>query len=297
MKLWIMSDLHVDGDAGFFELPYPPPEADVLVIAGDIADGFQGGIEWLQWNIPRNPLPPIVWVPGNHDFYGGVNPHAELDAAIRDCAAMGVTVLARGETLEIGGVRIVGATLWTDFAVAGNDDFDIAQAMVWAKHAMPDYRSIDMGLRRLHPRDTLAWHRDHRATIGRRLAKPFDGPTVVVTHHAPTQFSLADPMRPTPSDGSFASDLLGMIEAYQPALWVHGHVHQRHDYRVDTTRVVCNPRGYSDHDGFGFDERFVIEIPEVATVPSERKKWTPEEIAELEEKLRGVGDYGEDDDE
>src|SRR5690606_22583997 len=106
-----------------------------------------------------------------------------------------------------GGVRIVGATLWTDFAVAGNDDFDIAQAMAWARMAMPDYRSIDVGMRRLQPRDTLAWHKDHRATIGRRLAKPFDGPSVVITHHAPPQFSLSDPMRPTPDDGSFASDL------------------------------------------------------------------------------------------
>ncbi len=261
MKIWIMSDLHVDGDAGDFELPFPPPDADVLVIAGDICDGFTGGIEWLQWQLARSHgLPPIVWVPGNHDFYGSINPVADLDNAIQDCAAMGVTVLARGEVVEIGGVRIIGANLWTDFAVAGNDDFDIAQAMVWAKHAMPDYRSIDMGLRRLHPRDTLAWHRDQRAAIEAELAKPFDGPTVVVTHHAPSQFSLADPMRPTPDDGSFASDLLDVIEKFQPALWVHGHVHQRHDYRIDTTRVVCNPRGY-DLDGFGFDDRFVVEVP------------------------------------
>ena len=29
-----------------------------------------------------------------------------------------------------------------------------------------------------------------------------------------------------------------------PALWVHGHTHTSHDYRVGRCRIVCNPRGY-----------------------------------------------------
>ncbi|WP_417585015.1 metallophosphoesterase [Pelagibacterium sp.] len=258
MKMWIMSDLHVDGRDRDFDLPDPPADADVLVIAGDIADGFTHGFNWLDRQRERAIDIPILWVPGNHDFYACINPHAALDAVIHDCAMLGVTVLARGEVVETGGVRIVGATLWTDFAAVSAAPFDVAQAQVWARNAMPDYRSIDVGLRRLHPRDTLAWHRDHRATIGRRLAKPFDGPTVVITHHAPHRLSLDDPNFPDPSDGSFASDLGGLMDRYRPELWIHGHLHWRRDYRVGDTRVVCNPRGYDGERGF--DPRFLIEV-------------------------------------
>ncbi len=253
-----MSDLHVDGKGRDFDLPETPAGADVLVIAGDIADGFTHGCNWLARQRERGVEIPILWVPGNHDFYACINPHAALDAAIADCAMMGVTVLARGETLEIAGVRLVGATLWTDFEIAGSDPIDIATAQVWAKHAMPDYRSIDVGMRRLHPRDTLAWHRDHRATLGRCLAKDFAGPTVVVTHHAPHRLSLDDPAFPDPSDGSFASDLGELMDRYRPKLWVHGHLHWRRDYVVGDTRVVCNPRGHAREHGF--DPRFVVEV-------------------------------------
>ena len=31
-------------------------------------------------------------------------------------------------------------------------------------------------------------------------------------------------------------------------LWVHGHTHSSFDYNIHGTRVVCNPRGYEDHD-------------------------------------------------
>ena len=231
-----------------------------MVIAGDICDGFTHGYNWLERQRQRGFELPILWVPGNHDFYACINPHAALDAVIRDCFEIGVTVLARGEVVEIAGVRIVGATLWTDFEVAGSDPIDIATATVWARNAMPDYRSIDVGLRRLRPADTLAWHRDHRATIGRRLAKDFDGPTVVITHHAPHRLSLDDPNFPDPSDGSFASDLGVMMDRYRPDLWVHGHLHWRRDYVVGDTRVICNPRGYAREHG-GFDSRFVVEVP------------------------------------
>jgi Icc-related predicted phosphoesterase len=252
--------LHVDAQDRDFDLPKPPPEADLMVIAGDICDGFTHGYNWLERQRQRGFELPILWVPGNHDFYACINPHAALDAVIRDCFEIGVTVLARGEVVEIAGVRIVGATLWTDFEVAGSDPIDIATATVWARNAMPDYRSIDVGLRRLRPADTLAWHRDHRATIGRRLAKDFDGPTVVITHHAPHRLSLDDPNFPDPSDGSFASDLGVMMDRYRPDLWVHGHLHWRRDYVVGDTRVICNPRGYAREHG-GFDSRFVVEVP------------------------------------
>jgi Icc-related predicted phosphoesterase len=48
---------------------------------------------------------------------------------------------------------------------------------------------------------------------------------------------------------AFASRLEGMIERYQPALWIHGHTHDPCDYKLFRTRVVCNPRGYPGEYG------------------------------------------------
>jgi hypothetical protein len=46
-------------------------------------------------------------------------------------------------------------------------------------------------------------------------------------------------------------------------LWIHGHTHDSFDYRLNGTRVLCNPRGYA-RDGVNenpmFDPQLVIEV-------------------------------------
>jgi Icc-related predicted phosphoesterase len=55
------------------------------------------------------------------------------------------------------------------------------------------------------------------------------------------------------------SDLAPLIDARQPNLWIHGHVHSRADYHLGATRIVCNPRGHIEEDSAEtFDPSFVI---------------------------------------
>lgn len=89
----------------------------------------------------------------------------------------------------------------------------------------------------------------HRSAIERVLAQPHAGPTIVVTHHAPSAMSLPAGERLHESAGAFASDLSDVLWRYQPELWVHGHVHSAADYRVGNTRVLCNPRGIGGRIG------------------------------------------------
>jgi Icc-related predicted phosphoesterase len=51
-----------------------------------------------------------------------------------------------------------------------------------------------------------------------------------------------------------------VVAELQPLLWVHGHIHHRADYRLGSTRVVCNPRGYPEEPGEGFDPQKVVEL-------------------------------------
>ena len=134
---------------------------------------------------------------------------------------------------------------------------------------MPDFLNIDIGYRRLSPRHLDHFHTLHRELIDLDLATSFDGPTVVVTHHAPHPRSLRSPMFIDDTDASFASDLSAVIERYEPALWIHGHLHNASDYQVGATRVVCNPRGYvtfrsksgaEASENFFFDPLKVVEI-------------------------------------
>lgn len=95
------------------------------------------------------------------------------------------------------------------------------------------------------------------------FARPHDGPTVVVTHFAPTQLSIHPRFADSPLNACFVSELEENIARWQPALWMHGHTHDSFDYRVGNTRMVCNPRGYSKEDineNPLFDPHFVVEL-------------------------------------
>jgi len=101
------------------------------------------------------------------------------------------------------------------------------------------------------------------AWLDKRFAEPFDGPTVVVTHLAPSRGSIAEKFVGSPINAAFVSDLEARIERWQPALWLHGHVHDSFDYRVGKTRVVANPRGYAKggvNENRYFDPRLILEV-------------------------------------
>ena len=257
MRAWVMSDLHVDTAA--YELPPTPSDIDCIIIAGDVDEGHDMSADWLRNHVVQLGL-PVVFIAGNHDYYGW--DLADDYAGIYQRS--GVELLHPGRpTIEIAGARIIGSTLWTDYAIVG----DVDAARSWARRSMPDLVSIDLGLRRVSTRDLLDMHRQQRMIAERELEVPFPGSTIVVTHHAPHPRSLRHWPGADESDGSFASDLRAVIERYEPAVWIHGHVHHSRDYYVGATRIVCNPRGYAvtSRDGrrlenAAFDPSLVVEI-------------------------------------
>ncbi len=251
MRLWVVSDLHCDSSLWS---PAVLPEHNVLVVAGDVSSSPDGAIIEL-FRIAQYTYAPIVFVPGNHDFFG-----AAIDDAFDSLVTGGVHVLRPGTPVIISGVRFVGATLWTDFELG--DDRHASES--WAARHMPEYSHVvrdDGDL--IWPSDVYNEHQRHRRAIDDALRVPHAGPTVVVTHHAPSVRSLHPGDRGDVSAAAFASDLEELIKRHRPALWVHGHVHWASDYRIGDTRVVCNPRGYHSADWSertGWDEGKVIDV-------------------------------------
>ena len=261
MRLWILSDLHIESCR--WDVPDPRPDYDVLIAAGDIHNPASAGVEWLA---ERAAGKPVIYVPGNHEWYagGGERPmDREASRAEQLAREAGVTWLM-DDTAIIGGVRFIGATLWTDYALYG----DVRMGMRAARVGLNDHRMIytkAVGAA-FSPEDARALHEQSLAFIKQTVAEPFDGATVIVTHHLPHPKSIAPRFLGDPLNPAFCSDLSPFVEACGAALWVHGHTHASLDYRAGQTRVVCNPKGYGPR-GPGapienqlFDPGFVVNV-------------------------------------
>lgn len=258
MKLQIMSDVHLDVRYDAPRIPGPdwhgnPPDvaADVLVLAGDVGNGAQG-VLWAVREAERLGV-PCVYVAGNHEFF-----YHEVGAAWRAMreAAYGTRVhVLENEAVVIDGVRFLGTTLWTALTAFRPDPVWLARHRRWdpvadARDYMGDYDRVEVlsecGQRSLDPTDTVRWHRKAVAFLERELASPFDGPTVVITHHAPSELSRKRKYGPrlAPHDNTYWTPLEHLFEPERMALWAHGHTHVALDAELYGVRLVSNPLGY-----------------------------------------------------
>ncbi|MCK1365179.1 metallophosphoesterase [Bradyrhizobium sp. 62] len=271
MRLWILSDLHLELTQGW-DLPSGSdrPEFDVLVIAGDLIPRMERGVRWLAERVPDRP---VVYVAGNHEFYGG-DERRGVEKAKAAAAGTSVHVL-QNETVRIGSVTFAGATLWVDFALLGEQ----RRAMIVAGDRMNDFRHIRTKRysQRFRPHHALARHTESRNFLEAELRKERSGPLVIVTHHAPHR-AQPDPYQAPPSDlleAAYRSDLTHLMVpgpddgrgALRPAdLWIYGHTHTSFQDLVGTSLLVSNAKGYGPNvgqttwDNPRFDPHYVIEI-------------------------------------
>ena len=253
MKLNILSDLHLSVCA----LDPPSTAADVVILAGDIARPEQA-IAWA-----RALRKPVLFVPGNHEFYGG-SVTGTREALARCAAGTNVRLLDDGEAI-IGGVRFLGTTLWTDFRLFG-DGAERDEAMATGQRLLRDFtriRNTDDSPTRFAPADAAALFDVQSHWLQTRLATRFAGPTVVVTHHAPSRKSIHPRFADSPLNACFVSDAEHLLDGSRARLWIHGHTHDSFDYAVNGTRVVCNPRGYAPrgvNENARFDANLCVDV-------------------------------------
>jgi Icc-related predicted phosphoesterase len=258
VKIWLFSDLHFEFEKWLRPLARKLPDADVCVVPGDVLNGCANSVEYLARELAGRM--PVIFVPGNHEFYNDSIVEG-LEYGRRAAAAHPDFHFLEDDLAVVGGVRFVGATLWTDYALDG------AVQKAWAMQAgadqMSDHRVIRLQdnppRRSFMPADALDIHRRSRAFLEQALALPFDGPTVVVTHHAPHPGSIHPRFKGDGLNPCFASDLSEVLDRWKPELWVHGHMHNSADYRVGETRVVCNPLGYRG-ENLQFNPHLVLEV-------------------------------------
>ena len=258
MKIQLLSDLHLESEAFDAE---PQPGAELLVLAGDIDSRWQGYARFAGWPVP------VLAVAGNHEFDG--RELNEAWPALRaHCAQFGITLLERESatlTARDGRrVRFVGSVRWCDFDALG-----VAQRPR-ALRAGAYFQRV-MGARLGGaPFDAEAVRGQALACaewLTRTLAEPAQGrwdATVAITHFAPSLRSADPRYGPLPSTASFCNADDALLPGAQ--LWLHGHLHCRHDYHVDhadgrRTRVVSQARGLaSKGEDEGYDQRKLIAL-------------------------------------
>jgi Icc-related predicted phosphoesterase len=253
VKLNILSDLHLSLGA----LEIPRNGADTVILAGDIARPKEA-VSWAS-----GFAKPVLYVPGNHEFYGSTIAGA-ADELKQLCAGSNIRVLDNDEVI-IEGVRFLGTTLWTDFMLFGEGE-ERAAAIREALSFMRDFSRIRNGEAAqalFTPADSAALFKLHARWLEDKLSEPHAGPTVVITHHAPSRMSIHPRFTGSLLNACFVSDAERLIDGARARLWVHGHTHDSFDYLLNGTRVVCNPRGYAK-DGANenplFDPDFLVEI-------------------------------------
>jgi Calcineurin-like phosphoesterase len=254
VRLQILSDLHLETEAF---APEPAPGAEMLVLAGDIDS------RWAALDAFRGWPTPVVFVAGNHE-YDGRDLAAAVPALRTRCAALGITMLERERLLATGAdgrrIRFVGTTRWSDFDLFGAAQRE--RAMRAAGYFLRLGRTTRHGAPFDAPtvRDESLACREWLAAELAADAGPAEAPawhaTVAITHFAPSLESADPRYGRQPSTASFCNADDALLPYAD--LWIHGHLHCRHDYRVAhaggrSTRVVCNARGHAtkgEADGY-----------------------------------------------
>ncbi|MGE5385526.1 MAG: metallophosphoesterase [Betaproteobacteria bacterium] len=252
MNLCLFSDLHLE------IAPWEPPpgakDADVVVLAGDI-HRHTHGIDWAREHFSQ----PVVYVAGNHEYYRA---HLGLlDEMRRQAVDSNVHVLER-DVLVVGGVRFLGCTLWSDFSLHGEGDAMI-QARADAKKGIRDFSVIGAhGGALLEPEDIARIHRTSVGWLRDKLAEPFAGKTVVVTHFGPHRGCIPERFMGSAWSPYFVSDLAPLMQAGGVDVWMHGHTHWSTDFSAGgACRVISNQRGYpGEAETTGFRADLVVRV-------------------------------------
>lgn len=261
MKIHLLSDLHFEFDPKMMEGYTPPADANVVILAGDIAPGVSG----VKWAADTFRLTPTLYLAGNHEFYGGGRYFSKGYRKLRKAAEGTNVIFLQNDTVVIDGVRFMGTTLWSDMALYGNQPL----MMIQAQGMMNDFNRImseppqgmNWSNKPLMPIEVVHEFQIAMEFLTNELNKEHDGPTVVVTHHAPSEQSCIPEFAGDPANPLYASNLERFIDVMKPVLWVHGHTHTSSDYMIGETRIVVNPRGYhGDSVNVNFDPSLILEV-------------------------------------
>lgn len=282
MKVAVCSDLHLE----FQDINLTNDEgAEVLILSGDImiaedlhnhkhfdynpyTSGALADLGRRQQTALRFrdflkrcsfQFPHVMYVAGNHEFYHG-KWKASLQDLRNECAVFPNVYFLENDIKTIGEHTFIGCTLWTD---CNKGDPLTLHALTDMMNDFRIIRNDEHGYTKLRPAHAMYRHHQSMSYIKNIVQGMHDEKFVVVGHHAPSKQSTHPKYQNDYlMNGGYSSDLSEFILDHpQIKLWTHGHTHDPFDYMIGTTRIVCNPRGYSGHDEMA--DRFALKYLDI----------------------------------
>jgi len=265
MKIQLLSDLHNEflrndrqNSNHKWTGAIPETDADVILLAGDIDVGTYG----TDWAIKESKRlgKNIIYVLGNHEFYR--HEYNSLKQKIKKLTEGTAVHYLNCETYIQGNVRFIGTTLWTDYKADSSVPQDLAMFFVekgLADHKMIKYKAGNK-YRRFQPLDALAIHKKELSWLEKQVNTPYEGKTVVVTHHGPHPVCQHPAYPVSEISTAFHSDLSELIGNNNIDMWAFGHTHANVDKIIDGTRIISNQAGYPGENVTDFNASTIIEV-------------------------------------
>ena len=244
MKIQILSDLHLE----LGEYVLPKCNRDLLIVAGDINTRRKSD-EFLT---EQAKISPVLYILGNHEYY-----YEEFYSIIQYYKSIKVPnlYLLHNSVFLLENIRFLGCTLWTDIKIRNNcEELNLLNSNIY------DFRNVKYRDSLFQVEKSVKIHQESVNWLYHELNKPFNGKTVVITHHMPSYKSIHNDFKGHPLNSAFASSLDNIMLKFKPDIWIHGHTHYNFDYFIGKTRVICNPRGFPHTKNPEYIENFILEI-------------------------------------
>lgn len=259
MKIALASDLHME-----FRRDFPlhrfqfPGDSDVIVLAGDLSVG-PWAVDTVRGIADANSHATVLWVAGNHEFYR-TNIDDQIGAYRKAFANDPRVHFLENDRVELDGITFLGCTLWTDFSILGESEQ--AAAMDSVRHMLNDFILIGTAEGETYsPEAACERFQESHAFLERELQSADPAKTVVITHFCPGRETHNRKFPLNLTAAYFQANVVPLIDAFAPALWIYGHNHFNDDLTIGNTRVVSNQLGYPGEDcGEVFDLSKQVEI-------------------------------------
>ena len=255
VKLSLHSDLHQEFVPSDQKELVTVPEADIIILAGDIDNGTDS-VDYAESVAIKNDV-PVILVAGNHEYYGHDLHTLKGQLQERANQTPNVFFLERNR-IDLKGVRFLGCTLWSSFDLF---EENTAHAQQIAEKRISDFQSIHVGSRLITAADQMDENKACLQWLENELASPFSGPTVVITHFAPVPECIEPKWVGSELAPYFINRLNDMIWKWQPDYWLYGHTHSNINQLLGKTRIMANQKGHDYHTPEDYQPELIIPLP------------------------------------